>query len=112
MGPDKAERFLARLRQSNPDALSIYTRGQCYQLFLVLREVFNAEAWWDPVASHVYSRIGEAFYDIRGKHIRCNADGEFVVISCKASRDKARIKLLVAGDCPHSPWRWSSGRST
>lgn len=46
-----------------------YTNGMCYKLFLMLRQVYpDAEPWYDHVVGHVYTRIGEHWYDIRGEH--------------------------------------------
>lgn len=46
-----------------------YTNGMCYKLFLMLRQVYpDAELWYDHVVGHVYTRIGEHWYDIRGEH--------------------------------------------
>lgn len=51
----------------------LYTQGGCYELFLLLREIFpDAEPWYDQVEGHVYTKIGNAYYDIKGKRYRLN----------------------------------------
>jgi hypothetical protein len=60
-------RFIATVRGPNTLTTELYTNGQCYQFFLILRTVFpEAEAWYDYHEGHVYSKIGRYWYDIRG----------------------------------------------
>lgn len=62
--------------------------GQCYNFFLILRTIFpNASAYYD--GNHIYTKIDNKFYDIRGKH--------------------HKIKYLKPLDfkCPHKPHRWA-----
>jgi len=64
------ERFLARLRDVHPIMLYIYQRGGCYELFLMLREIWpEAEAWYAEAEGHIYTKIGNHWYDIRGQHV-------------------------------------------
>lgn len=68
---DQIERLLARLRESHPGMVDIYTRGACYELYEVLRVVWpQAEPWYDFEHGHVYTRIGQWWWDIRGRHRR------------------------------------------
>lgn len=68
---NKVVRFLNAIRRSHPDMVELYTQGQCYNFHLILREVFpDAVAWYDPVEGHVYSKIGDCWYDIRGRHFK------------------------------------------
>lgn len=72
---DPVSRFLAALRDCHSDMVEVFTRGQCYSLFLLLRTVWpDAEAWFSKIEGHVYIKIDGAFYDIRGKHFRPPAD--------------------------------------
>lgn len=68
---DKVERLIAVIRNSNPNAVELYTQGQCYAFHLILREAFGPRVvpWYQNQEGHVYSKIGHAFYDIRGKHL-------------------------------------------
>jgi hypothetical protein len=67
-------RVISLLKDSNPDAVKLYTEGKCYRLALILRERFpSAEIWYCQVEGHVYTKIGSAWYDIRGKHLRVSS---------------------------------------
>lgn len=79
MGPDRVERVLARLRESAPVAMDeLFRNGACYQLYLMLREIWpEAEPWYAWKEGHVYTRIGGAWYDIRGKHVSVHDDVAF-----------------------------------
>lgn len=58
------------IRNSHLDMAWLYTNGQCYNFHLILRTIFGSEveAWYDPIKGHVYSKIGELWYDITGVH--------------------------------------------
>jgi len=63
------ERLIARLRDTHADFAYIYLNGCCYQLFLLLRDIWpQAKPWYDFKAGHVYTEIEGRFYDIRGKY--------------------------------------------
>lgn len=68
-------RFIDRVRSAHPDMRTIFMEGQCYNFFLILREIRReAEAWYSMFEGHVYVRIGACFYDIRGAHLRVPRD--------------------------------------
>lgn len=93
MGPNKVLRVISRIRDGNPDAVRLYTQGQCYNFSLLLKEIFpEAEIWYDQVEGHVYSKIGEFWYDIRGRHFK-------VADSC----------LPLNHRDGHPPHRWAQG---
>ena len=51
--------------------------GRCYSFFLILRSVFpEAEPWYSKTEGHVFTRIEDRFYDIRGLHLRAPKDIE------------------------------------
>lgn len=65
---DAPERLITKIRESFPESVEIYMNGGCYGLFLVLQEVFpEADAYYDPIEGHVYTKIGDHFYDINGR---------------------------------------------
>lgn len=66
--PDDVERFLAELRETHPDFISIYTQGGCYQLHKILRTVWPQARPWSDL-NHVWTEIDGAFYDIEGRHL-------------------------------------------
>ena len=58
--------FLAALRNSHEHARGVYRLGGCYELFRILRTVWaEAEPWY--IDGHVYSRIGDSWWDIDGR---------------------------------------------
>lgn len=76
----KVLRFLSLLRDSNPNAVELYTRGKCYRLSLLLREVFpESEIWYCQIEGHVYTKIGKYWYDIRGVHFKVSSSCEPLV---------------------------------
>lgn len=66
---NEIEKLISRIRDCHPNMHLIYKFGGCYRFYLVLKVIWpEAEAWWDY--SHVYSKIGKAWYDIDGKHVK------------------------------------------
>lgn len=66
--------FIAKLRDIFPpqvDASFVGKNGKCYQVALLLRQAFpEAEIYYDPVEGHVYTKIGNVYYDIDGAHYK------------------------------------------
>lgn len=61
------ESFLASMRDADPNAVTRYTRGDCYQLYLKLKEQFPAaEPWYDQIDGHVLTLLYGRLYDITG----------------------------------------------
>ena len=60
------------LRDSNPSVMiPFFMEGQCYSFYLFLRTIEpKAEAWYDHVEGHVYTKINKYWYDIRGIHYK------------------------------------------
>lgn len=67
---NEVTRFINRVKDILPpqiDISYICKNGKCYQLALLLREVFkDAIIYYDPIAGHVYTKIDKHFYDIDG----------------------------------------------
>jgi hypothetical protein len=60
-------KIIAAIRIGIKNSETRFQKGGCFQLFLILKELYSdAEAWYD--GSHVYTKIGDAFYDINGVH--------------------------------------------
>lgn len=58
--------FLAAMRDVHPDMPRYGLNGGCFRVYLLLKQCFpGAEAWYD--SNHVITKIGDAFYDIRGQ---------------------------------------------
>lgn len=71
------------IRNSFEGANIVYTKGSCYQLYLILKQVFpEAEAW--ATDNHVITEIDGKFYDISGladnsKYIRIKDESSYLV---------------------------------
>lgn len=62
------EKLISAIRNSFPGAVTVYTRGGCFEFYRILKEVFpDAEPFYDDMEGHVYTKIGGKFYDINGK---------------------------------------------
>lgn len=66
---DKILKLIEVIRESFPASITVYTRGSCYQFYLILKEVFpEAKCYYD--SNHVITKIGNNFYDITGE-VKC-----------------------------------------
>lgn len=69
--PDRVLYTITTIRNSFPDAVEVYTRGGCYQFYLILQSIYpEAVAYYDD--SHIITKINENYYDITGKVKREN----------------------------------------
>jgi hypothetical protein len=58
--------LIQSIRESFGASIAVYTMGNCYQFYEILKVVFpDAEAYWD--GNHVWTKIEGKFYDIRGE---------------------------------------------
>jgi hypothetical protein len=58
--------LIKSIRQSFGASIAVYTMGNCYQFYKILKSVFkDAEAYYD--GNHVWTKIDGKFYDIRGE---------------------------------------------
>lgn len=65
------EQIIAAIRIGINSADRRFKSGGCFQLYRILKQLFpDAQAWYDPIAGHVYTRIDEGYYDIDGHHER------------------------------------------
>ena len=63
----KIVEFLRLLRASSDVISIIFTNGGCYKLYEMLKLLSpDAEPWYDAVRCHVYTKIGDIYYDIDG----------------------------------------------
>ena len=86
-------RFIAVIRESNPNAVALYTQGQCYGFAKILRERWPAAVfWYDPEPGHVYTKIGAWWYDVEGVYRRLGP--------------RADVLCHRTG---HKPHRWGRG---
>lgn len=64
---EKVLLFIKSIRESFGASIAVYTMGNCYQFYEILKTVFpDAEAFEN---GHVLTKIDGEFYDIRGKLI-------------------------------------------
>ena len=93
----KPEVLIERIRESFDESRLVYTQGSCYRFFLILRTVYpDAEAYYDWVEGHVYTKIDGKFYDIRG---RC----------ANAPKDLERLNDTHLAKTAH---RWKYGKGS
>ena len=59
-------KFIEIVRTSFGAAIAVYTMGNCYQFYEILKVVFPGAVAYES-GGHVYTKIGDNFYDIRGK---------------------------------------------
>lgn len=57
--------IIASIRIGIKNSAHRFTNGGCFQLYRILKNIYpDAEAWY--LQGHVYTKIGEAYYDING----------------------------------------------
>lgn len=66
MEEDRILKFIKTVRESFGASISIYTMGNCYQFFEILKQVFPESIAYES-GGHVFTKIGNSYYDIRGK---------------------------------------------
>jgi hypothetical protein len=65
---EKIINIIKAIRESFGASIAVYTLGNCYQFFEILKTLFeDAEAYYD--GNHVWVKIGDKFYDIRGEKV-------------------------------------------
>lgn len=81
--------LIARIRQAHSKMVDIFSRGSCWELYLILQEVWpHATAYYD--GSHIVTEIDGALYDIHGD------------VSNKYKNEK--LTRLPHPD--YRPWEW------
>lgn len=83
--------FIRLLRTTDPRWFKdTFTNGACYRLYEILHHVWpEAEAWmarWvhkdDMARCHIYTRIGDRYYDIKGWHKHATIWGATLMKEC------------------------------
>lgn len=64
---EKVLSFITTVRASFGGSIAVYTCGNCYQFYEILKQVFPEAEPFSDVSGHVYTKIDGQFYDIRGK---------------------------------------------
>ena len=73
---DTPLRIIAAISIGIKNSRKRFTDGGCFQLYRVLKELYpEAEAWYDYVDGHVYTRIGDTLYDIGGAY-HCEGESQ------------------------------------
>ena len=57
--------FIKTIRESFGASITIYTMGNCYQFYEILKVVFPTAVAYES-GGHVFTKIGSKFYDIKG----------------------------------------------
>lgn len=61
--------LLTAMRKNIKQADVMFTQGKCYQLYLMLSDLYpQAVAWYEPVDGHVFTEIDGKYYDINGEY--------------------------------------------
>lgn len=58
--------LLARIRQSHPRMVNIFTQGSCFYLYLILKHIYPEAIYYDNL-DHVITMIDDRYYDITGE---------------------------------------------
>lgn len=62
------EDFIQFFRQNVPEAKRVFSNGACFLLYQNIKLVEPAaEAWYDGINGHVYTKLYGVFYDINGR---------------------------------------------
>lgn len=60
--------LITAIRNSFPGSTTVYTRGACWEFYLILKATFpDAQPYYDHRDGHVYTKIDGGFYDINGR---------------------------------------------
>jgi len=63
----KVLNLISTIRASFGASIAVYTCGNCYQLYEILKMVFPDAEAFESKSGHVFTKIDGEFYDIRGK---------------------------------------------
>lgn len=62
------EKIIKAIRESFDEAEEVYTEGACFQFYLILKSICPyAEPWYDCHVGHVYTKVGDKYYDVKGQ---------------------------------------------
>lgn len=91
--------FIKAIRESFSSSVVVYTYGNCYQFYEILKCVYSeAEAYYD--GNHVWTKIDGKYYDITGE---LKLEGKFKNINLRPIIDNEQIASL-------SKNKWSDER--
>ena len=66
-GRNRIECLIARIRNSHSSMVEIYTKGSCWDFYLILNEVYpEAIAYYNVTEGHIYTKVDKRYFDIRG----------------------------------------------
>ena len=98
---------ITSIRESHPDIEILYLEGRCPQFALILTEIFKSkyetEIYYVPSQGHIYTRIENRYFDIRGRHFTLPEDASPISKEPKqygrmdrwANSDHRRLLALV-----------------
>lgn len=92
---------VAQFRAQHERTIEQYTCGDCYRFGGFLQRIFPGSVlWFDAVAGHVWTQIGEYLYDITGIPLHVD-ELPF------GFRTWANLDQWIVDDAPR--WRWRGG---
>ena len=54
---------------ATPRMIKYFTEGGCYELYKIIKQFFpDAVAYYDPIDGHVFTLVGDTYYDIRDSY--------------------------------------------
>lgn len=93
-------KFIKTLRESDPYIKAIYTRGGCYQFYLILSLLYpDAEPFITPDNDHIVTKIGTVYYDINGVYNEPVKDIPLIMVSEIKNWSFSRTMFLSLGEC-------------
>lgn len=102
---NEIELFIQTIRNSFVGSTAVYTRGSCYQFYLILKQVYpQSTPWYSADHDHVITCINGVLYDITGALI---VDDSYDYLrnyddSIIASMINAKFNGLIDQvQCPH-----------
>ena len=64
----KIDRLLNYLRKSTTASTYIFKNGGCFMLYKIIKLLYpKAEAYYDQIEGHVYTKVNQKYYDITGE---------------------------------------------
>lgn len=62
---NEIENFIAIIRESHSQMVNIFSKGSCWNFFLILRKIYPDAIPYDN-QNHIVTKINGRFYDITG----------------------------------------------
>ena len=92
--------FIDILRNSDKYIKTIYTQGGCYQLYIVLSELYpEAEPFISSSLDHIITKIDNKYYDINGIYEEPIKDIPLTMVDEIKGWRFSKTMMLSIGEC-------------